>query len=229
MKISFDGEFTDNDLNATLHGLGRDICFVQVGAMDGVRFDPIHSCVEQLNWRGLLIEPMPDIYQQLVQNYASCSGLQFANLAIADYEGEIEMSRIDPKSVDDGIFVDCMFGVSTLMPDRGIIGANGMEPKLKGLIRRYTQTLTVKCSRLPQVLKTHEIQKIDLFVVDTEGADWMVTRQLPLETYSPRVVFIEVAHLSSYERVACSNHFRNHGYRIYIEKEQAENFLAIRR
>lgn len=69
---------------------------------------------------------------------------------------------------------------------------------------------------------------IDLFVIDTEGADWAVARQLPLHKFQPRVVYLEYNHLSPYEQTACASHFRNHGYRIYLEESKKENFLAVR-
>ncbi|MDE1901577.1 MAG: FkbM family methyltransferase [Alphaproteobacteria bacterium] len=86
----------------------------------------------------------------------------------------------------------------------------------------------VPCCRLNTLLARHQITKIDLMVVDVEGADWMVVRQLSLDDYRPRLVYLEYAHLSGYEKTACAAHFRNHGYRIYIDQHEAENFLAVR-
>ena len=63
-------------------------------------------------------------------------------------------------------------------------------------------------------------------IIDTEGADWMVVRQLDLEHYRPRLVYLEYVHLSPYEQIACANHFRNHGYRIYLDKN-ADNFMGV--
>jgi FkbM family methyltransferase len=227
MRISFDGEFSPNDLGATLRALGQDVFFVQIGAMDGIRFDPIHACVEELGWKGILVEPIPDLFEQLKKNYASCDGLTFVNSAIADFEGTIEMTRIDPEAIKAGIFKEVLLGVSTLMPDRGLLGNVNMAEDMKPLLQCHSQTLEAPCCRLPILLKTHHVAKIDLLVIDTEGADWMVARQLPLDIYKPRIVYLEYAHLSSYEHVACSQHFRNHGYRVFIEKGDAENFLAV--
>ena len=39
--------------------------FVQVGANDGVNHDPIFHHVRKYNWKGLLIEPIPDIFEKL--------------------------------------------------------------------------------------------------------------------------------------------------------------------
>jgi len=226
--ISFDGKFSPDDLDATFQGLGSDVFFVQIGAMDGVTYDPISKFVRGLGWRGLLVEPIPYLNKRLRDNYANCEGLVFVETAIADFDGHIEMSFLDPATVPEGVFAAGAFGTSTLMPDRGKIGGKGISQEIANLVRQNTKTIEVTCCRLDTLLAKHNITKIDLMVVDVEGADWMVTRQLSLNDYRPRVVYLEYAHLTGYEQTACAAHFRNYGYRIYIDQHQSENFLAVR-
>ncbi len=226
--ISFDGKFSTNDLDATFQGLGRDIFFVQIGAMDGVTFDPIHKFVTGLGWRGLLVEPIPYLNKKLQDNYKNCDGLIFADTAIADFEGTIEMSGLNPDTIPAGVFAAGAFGTSTLMPDRGKMAGIGMPEEIAQIVKENTMVMEVPCCRLGTLLAKHEITKIDLMVVDVEGADWMVARQLSLTDYRPRIVYLEYDHLNAYEKKACANHFRNHGYRIYIDAHEAENFLAVR-
>jgi hypothetical protein len=56
----------------------------------------------------------------------------------------------------------------------------------------------------------------------------MVARQLSLKDYVPRIIYLEYAHLTGYEKIACASHFQNHGYRIYIDDCCGENFMAIK-
>lgn len=226
--MHINGIFKKDDLNATLNALGPDVFFVQIGAMDGVSYDPIHPFVKRLGWKGLLVEPLADMFETLRANYAGCPGLSFVNAAVADYDGTIEMTRIDPQVIHEKLLARGVLGISTLMPDRGVIGGNhNLPPEALEVMERYKRTLEVPCLTLSTLLAREKVQKIDLFVVDTEGADWMVTRQLDLKTYRPRLVYIEYNHLSAYEKTACIYHFRNHGYRVYIDACEQENFLAI--
>lgn len=225
--IKFDGQFSKNDLAATLHALGRETFFIQIGAMDGVSLDPIHAHVKELHWQGLLLEPLPDMAVKLRANYADCRGLTFIEAAIADFDGQIEMTRIDPAAVQERRLTDLALALSTLMPDRGMLGSAMRAPEFVEALEPYKRILNVPCFRLQTVLKNHAVTKLDLMVIDTEGADWMVARQLSLDEYRPRVVYLEFNHLTSYEQTACAMHFRNHGYRIYLEQPKAENFLAI--
>jgi len=225
--IAFDGKFSESDRAATFRGLGKNIFFIQVGAMDGVALDPIHPFVKEFGWRGILIEPVPDLFEKLKANYASCDGLTFINAAIADFDGEIEMTRIDPTAVEQGKFTDLALHLSTIMPDRGMMGSKQRTAEFEKALEPYKRIFNVPCFRLKTVLQENSVGHIDALIVDTEGADWMVVRQLPLEQIRPRVVYLEYNHLSAYEQTACANHFRNHGYRIYIEEPKPDNFLAV--
>ncbi len=64
-----------------------DIFFLQIGAHDGVSYDPIHHYVRQYHWNGLLVEPQPAIFQKLKQNYAGEKQLLFENSAVANQDG----------------------------------------------------------------------------------------------------------------------------------------------
>ena len=138
------------------------------------------------------------------------------------------MAFIDPAKVPPGVFAAGAFGTSTFMRDRGILGGKGLSPDDVQLFFDNTTTIEVPCCRLSMLLTAHKVDKIDLLVIDAEGADWMVVRQLSLIDYRPRIVYLEYDHLSGYEQTACAAHFRNHGYRIYIDQHKAENFLAVR-
>src|SRR5262245_37291248 len=46
-----------------------DIFFVEIGAMDGISFDPLYKHVVSNGWRGLLVEPLPDLFEQLKETY----------------------------------------------------------------------------------------------------------------------------------------------------------------
>jgi FkbM family methyltransferase len=230
VMIAFHGTFSSSDLEATLGGLPRGSFFVQVGAMDGLAHDPVHKFVKEKAWRGLLIEPMPDMFARLQKNYEGCKGLTFINKAVTDFEGQIEMTRIDPAVAQQQNLTDWTQGISTLMPDRGMLGGatQNRDVDFETKLKPFRQKIDVPCARLTTLLDQYKVSNIDCLIIDTEGADWMVARQLPLDRIRPRVVYLEYLHLSAYEKTACASHFTNHGYRIYLEHPTQENFLAIR-
>ncbi len=65
-----------------------DAFVVQVGANDGAQGDPIHALFERHpGWSGLLIEPVPFVFERLRANYHNDSRFIYARVAIADEQG----------------------------------------------------------------------------------------------------------------------------------------------
>lgn len=102
---------------------------VQVGAMDGKAYDPLYPYLSEGNWRGLLVEPLPDMYAQLQETYKDCDRIRFVNVAIADPEsidsnGQIKMMRPDPAKIADNSLPVWARGIATLA-DRPAYNAMG--------------------------------------------------------------------------------------------------------
>ena len=66
--------------------------FIQVGAHNGLKNDPINKYIKQNGWNGILIEPQKNIFNELKENYKEFSkNLIFENIAISSKENEIEL------------------------------------------------------------------------------------------------------------------------------------------
>ncbi|MER2520846.1 MAG: FkbM family methyltransferase [Bdellovibrionales bacterium] len=217
---------TPDELQVTLRGLGRGAHVLQIGAMDGVAFDPVHAMIREMGWRGTLVEPIPDMFDALRANYASAEGLSFVNKAVTTYDGMIEMTRIDPKAVEEAGISKEALGISTTMPDRGVLVKAGGE--LKSILEKYRRTLSVPCCTMETLLREQKIERVDMLVIDTEGADWMILQQFPIERYRPRIIFFEVAHLTPAEMQASFAHLMQAGYALRVDPSR-ENILAERK
>jgi FkbM family methyltransferase len=196
----------------------HDIFFVQVGAMDGVLFDPLHEYVVRHNWRGLLIEPLSDIFAELKQTYDGREGLLFENVAIADQSGHRDMLRICREAIDDGKVPCWAKGVSTFTEPRNMLGPNSLHKSELEQMRPFIKTETVWCERLEAVFAKHNVRSIDVFVTDVEGYDYDVIKQLDLMTYSPSLIRIEWANLSEVHKHLTMEHLQQYGYRTKLVK-----------
>ena len=69
---------------------GRRVTFLQVGASDGLRWDPIRSFIVRDAWDGILVEPLPSVFDLLQSNYGYVkkSKLVFVNAAISSSSAE---------------------------------------------------------------------------------------------------------------------------------------------
>lgn len=65
-----------------------DLFFMQIGSHDGSFADPIHHLVKQHHWSGILVEPQPQAFQRLMQNYQEEEQLFFENAVVSQQVGE---------------------------------------------------------------------------------------------------------------------------------------------
>ena len=81
---------------------------IQVGANDGVHADPINKYIINFNWSGVLIEPQPEIFERLKENYKTKKNIFFENSAVTDKSGYGDMyKRLSPEKS----------GLTSLIPD----------------------------------------------------------------------------------------------------------------
>lgn len=198
---------------------------LQIGAMDGKRFDLLYAHLISGDWNGLLVEPVPEMFELLQKNYAGCSGLILENCAVADYEGVLGLSCIDPGVVEKGLVTENLLGVTTARQDNLQIGSDAFHNRYPFILKEYVRHIEVPCYTLPRLLTKHNVTKIDLVMTDTEGMDWIILRQLDLKTYEPSIICLEYTQLGAAGVPECVGHFLNHGYQMAICREDPENLI----
>jgi hypothetical protein len=82
-ELAFDLEF----VLAHLVLCKPDPFFIQIGANDGKTHDPLYKFVTEFGWSGILLEPLPDIFERLKANYAGRPNLKLLNAALAPEDG----------------------------------------------------------------------------------------------------------------------------------------------
>lgn len=190
------------------------VFFLQVGAMDGVSFDPIHPYVKAFGWRGILVEPLPDMMQKVQTNYAGHPGLVFENVAITSQVETRSLYRIPAEAAKRAGLPDWVLGMSTFVPGK----LDQFKP--------HVIEQSVACMPLAAVLEKHRPAKIDVLQIDTEGYDLKVLQQFDFVRYRPLVVNFEVVNLSSQERAEAMELLLAHGYVFY---QNDMDIFAVRR
>ena len=60
-----------------------EVCnFIQVGAFDGVTADPLRRYIHRCGWRGVMLEPQPDVAAQLRQLYRDNANIVILEAAV---------------------------------------------------------------------------------------------------------------------------------------------------
>jgi FkbM family methyltransferase len=194
-----------------------------------VSFDPLHHYVIDYHWRGLLVEPLPDLFEQLQRTYAGHAGLIFEQVAIADQRGTRAMYRVAPDAIAQGLVPDWAKGIASFYADRNALGGKRIPPEAFEQIRPFIVIQSVPCERLDTLLCHHAVTKIDVFMADVEGYDYEVLRQLDLERFKPRVILMEWYNLPDEEKTLSLTLLRMHGYQTTTYWDQGDcNLVAWR-
>ena len=184
--------------------------FVQIGANDGVRWDELHPIIVRHHLTGLLVEPLPDMFDQLRQNYRSEPQLSFENAAVALETGTRTLFRVKP----DGDVPDYAHGWASF--SKGAIAAN---------FKRHLQEVTVPTVTVKDLLEKHGIARITLLQVDTEGYDYEILKMFFQEGVFPEIINFEYIHLSYNDYLDCRRSLVDNGYRFI---DTLMDTLAIR-
>jgi len=175
------------------------IFFIQIGANDGIKNDPIQHAVRGLGLEGLLVEPLPGIFESLNRNYEGVKGLAFENCAIAGHDGTAEL--FIPRSDDPSSHQKASLRKSVLGKHAGL---------------KNVESIKVPAMTFDSLTKKHKIKKVTLLLLDTEGFDFEILKQVFAGRFRPKLIQLEVNHLAATDRLGCRSMLSRHGYE-YLE------------
>jgi FkbM family methyltransferase len=184
-----------------------EVFFVQVGANDGVMSDPLHEAIIHHDWRGALIEPVPLLFEALRRNYAGRDGLSFHRVACAETPGALPFYQV--RNIEEMTWTD-MRGTSSF--SRDLIRSRFPSDEA---FDKFVEQTTVEVVTLDNLLQTASLPRVDLVLIDTEGADHRVMQGFDVERHRPKLLMIEHAHLSAHDRAAIYLRMTKLGYRRF--------------
>lgn len=192
----------------------QDVFFVEVGAMDGIAFDPLYESVSKYGWRGLLVEPLPDLFAQLRRTYGARDGIILENVAITECPGTTTMTRVKPEAVAQGLVPSWAKGMSSLFEDRNGLAGHRISEEDFQKIRPHIVHEVVQCDRLENILRKHHVSKIDLLQIDVEGYDYHVLKQVDFSRFRPKVIRMEWCNLPPEEKQSSRDLLQRAGYHM---------------
>jgi FkbM family methyltransferase len=208
-----------------LSGSKAPVRFVQIGAMDGRSFDPLHDAIIRLGWHGLLVEPVPEHFAELVRTYAGVAGLRFANVAIGETVGMATMHTVERASIARYGLPAWMLGISSFSADHLRAQADFLDRERFGDIMQYVTTVEVPTVPLDALLREHDLADADVLQIDAEGFDYRILRQWDFGHACPAIVNIEFARLGERDRKATTDLLLGRGYFVALE---GLDLLALR-
>ncbi|ELR71259.1 hypothetical protein C900_02874 [Fulvivirga imtechensis AK7] len=183
----------------------ENMYFVQIGANDGVRSDPIHQYVTKYSWEGVLVEPVPYLFERLKNNYSGRIGLHFENVAITHERGSVSFYSV--KQADD--LDPWVHGLASL-DKQHLLRYLPVQDKESYIIEEQVKTIT-----MTDLLDKYSIKAIDLLCIDVEGFDYEVIKGVDFQRVKPRVIIYEHKVLSLEDFKSSVKLLKQNGYRLW--------------
>ncbi|MEO9337960.1 FkbM family methyltransferase [Mesorhizobium sp. SB112] len=179
-------------------GSSRPFQMVNVGACDGALFDDVTPWLKRIpRSRAVLVEPIPYNQQRLRANYPDKERFRIEPLAITRTPGSITVKTFDPLALESGELPIEFIGCSSITDTNLMSGKNawGKADLNFNKFEAHLKDIQVPSDTLQSVLDRNDVEHIDAFLVDCEGADWLVFDQLDLNRYRPGMIKIEIGAL----------------------------------
>ena len=168
-----------------------DGVFIEMGACDGVRYSNTLFFQEQFGFTGVLIEPVREMYDLLVQNRRGCKC--YNNVISSDNESKsVIISRNGPVS-----------GIKSNMSQ------SFLENWHKNSIERI-----IESRKLCDVLNENKITYVDFFSLDVEGGELDVLKSIQWDKVSFYIICIEMDKHNPDKNDACRKLLLENGFQM---------------
>lgn len=195
----------------------KDYFFIQIGANDGKRFDPIFDIVNGLKLKGIALEPVKEYFSELERNYQSLPNVKLVNKAIYSRNGEISIFR----ARKDNAFPDWVNGIASLDPE---------HYRKSGVMKDDIVEEVVSCITFEKLISDFGISHIDLLQIDTEGFDYEIIKMIDFNLIKPVIIHFEhgLPHnvMSMDQFKECVGILIDNGYHIVMKKYDCIAYMA---
>jgi FkbM family methyltransferase len=176
----------------------NNIQVVQIGAMDGFSFDDVRGHLEKYKWDEILVEPIPHVYEKLVNNLKHRDNCIFENSAITNEDGKVKMITVSEEIIKQNNLHPGYEGMSALYPLKNGFGTDYERDIF--VKNNLAETIEVNGITLETLLNKHNVNNVDVFLTDAEGHDWMIFNQLDLSKFRPKFIQMEYVNLTEDEQ-----------------------------
>ena len=201
-----------NRVERAVHRFGSaypEAVFVQIGANDGDTADPLRLQIERWRWSGVMVEPVPFVFEKLRARYEGHPRIRLEMSAIADRTGVMPFYHLREALPGEKVWPWYHF-LGSFRRDVVLKHADAV-PDIEA---RIVET-PVPCLTFEELCRRHELGAIDLLMMDTEGYDFEILKTIDFARWRPRMLVYESCHLSPADRQAAQGLLSGQGYRYF--------------
>lgn len=197
----------DRWLNENIFHNKKNGIFVDVGAHDGVNINNTFFFEKNCNWTGICIEPIPIIFEKLIQNRNCCciQGCAYNQTGVVNFDyltGWTEMLS----GVSEDYNQKHLQRISNEMKQYG-----GKRKKLK--VQSFT---------LEKIFRETKINYVDYLSIDTEGSELKVLQGINFDKVFIDIIQVEANYLEDSVKV---KNFLIHNNFSFIKKCKGDNIF----
>jgi len=199
---------------------GRQLKFIQVGANDGRRFDPLYEFAISPNYSlvGLAVEPVPRFYRALKEVYRGKPDIRPINAAIHNEKSEATLYVVG----EDYESQVPEWALGTASFNR----AHVVKPEVPD---SFVEAIQVPCVSLDGLMHRENFEQVDLLQIDTEGYDAEIIRSINFSKVRPALIHFEHGMadgmMTREEFDELVSLFNRNGYQVLPENYDAVAFL----
>jgi FkbM family methyltransferase len=181
--------------------------FVKVGANDGVSGDLVSDILlANEEWRGLLIEPVPYVFDRLRANFHDARRFSLEQVAIGASAGQAVFYYVDAEAMAS------IPGLPDWYDQLGSFDKHHITKHLDGALTPFIVESMVEVRPMTDLLKKSGIREVHLLHIDTEGYDYEILKTVDLTQEAPWAILVEHRHLPGSQKAEMLALLRDHGY-----------------
>lgn len=183
--------------------------FVEAGANDGIRQSNTLYFESQRGWRGILVEPVPELFEQCRRNRPNATVIWAALTEPSESRHQTTIRYAGLMSLAKG-------SMKTAEEENAHILAGCEIQKLD------TYEVEVPSLTLTEILETNSLSKIDLLSLDLEGYEHKALKGLNFEKFQPSFILVEARYIKDIEEILLDHY-------VFAEKLSHHDFLYRRK
>ena len=215
-----------NSLSEFLHNYSKgkaQIVFLQIGATDGFIYDPLQKFIKRDNWQGVMLEPQPFVYDNLLTKiHAKRPEIITINAALSHKDGIADLYTL---SISKERWANGLSSFNKQVLIDGIKdGSIHKKARKEGLrlpnpnnLDALIETVQIKTISPVTLLKKFDKKKINILSIDTEGFDYEIIKLLNIKDLLPEVIIYEEVNFDTTTKNECRAYLEALGYSILVK------------
>ena len=192
-RIKFQGENFQDMIAYMYLPKKKDGFYIDIGANDGLIGNNTYI-FEQIGWKGICIEPQPDVFRQYLTKFRNCDCY---NAALSSSSNEsVEFFQAHGANALSGL-------------------NKGMSEDHKNWAKEYgkVEIIKVKTITFDEIMKKYpEIKEIDFMSIDVEGYEMEILKTIDFEKYKFNLITIEKSEPEKIKDIMVKK-----GYKLFME------------